>query len=337
MMQAFKNLTIRAGPRPTRSAGQSRKRPCAVLGAALLAMLAGTPSFASGPVAIAVLNPTDDTFVGGHHVKPMANSYWIRLGRAYTGPLKFDLSAIPSTAQVRKARVRLYLVSYKGSAPVTISAHAVTGSWDETSVTPSNAPPTDGVVESTNAVDRAQVGNYVEWDVTALAGTWVSLTAPNQGISLASSGSGTATFASQEGYYAPPQLFIAYEMAGDAGENPRSGGTPGPTGPTGPVGPLGATGPAGPTGPSGDPGLPGPTGPPSATGTSGPTGPVGLGRHPKPAIDRHLKTGQGGAGRRDVDLGGGLRARRRDGQRLECRETRAGDRAGATGMVAPAH
>ena len=46
-----------------------------------------------------------------------------------------------------------------------------------------------------------------------------------------------------------------------------------------------------------------------------------LGRHPKPAIDRHLKTGQRGAGRRDVDVGGGLRARRRDGQRLECRET----------------
>src|SRR5437016_6892467 len=61
-----------------------------------------------------------------------------------------------------------------------------------------------------------------------------------------------------------------------------------------------------------------------------------LGRHPKPAIDRHLKTGQG-AGRRDVDLGGGLHACRRDGQRLECRETTAGDRAGPAGVVAPAH
>src|SRR2546430_3415412 len=71
MMQAFKNLTIRAGPRPTRSAGQSRKRPCAVLGAALLAMLAGTPSFASGPVAIAVLNPTDDTFRSEEHTSEL--------------------------------------------------------------------------------------------------------------------------------------------------------------------------------------------------------------------------------------------------------------------------
>src|SRR2546429_529855 len=175
MTQAFKNLTIRAGPRPTRSAGQSRKRPCAVLGAALLAMLAGTPSFASGP--------------------------------------------------------------------------------------------------ATNAVDRAQVGNYVEWDVTALAGTWVSLTAPNQGISLSSSGSGTATFASQEGYYAPPQLFIAYEMAGDAGENPRSGGTPGPTGPTGPAGPRGATAPAGPTGTSPRPPPPGPARSPPAPRAAGPPGP----------------------------------------------------------------
>src|SRR2546425_4191782 len=64
---------------------------------------------------------------------------------------------------------------------------------------------------------------------------------------------------------------------------------------------------------------------------------LALGRHPKPAIDRHLKTGQRGAGRRDVDLGGGLHACRRDGQRLECRETTAGDRAGAAGVVAPAH
>src|SRR2546426_5194756 len=62
-----------------------------------------------------------------------------------------------------------------------------------------------------------------------------------------------------------------------------------------------------------------------------------LGRHPKPAIDRHLKTVQRGAGRRDVDLGGGLHACRRDGQRLECRETTAGDRAGPAGVVAPAH
>src|SRR5437879_924281 len=64
---------------------------------------------------------------------------------------------------------------------------------------------------------------------------------------------------------------------------------------------------------------------------------VCLGRHPKPAIDRHLKTGQRGAGRRDVDLGGGLHACRRDGQRLERRETTAGDRAGPAGVVAPAH
>src|SRR5712691_8019817 len=57
----------------------------------------------------------------------------------------------------------------------------------------------------------------------------------------------------------------------------------------------------------------------------------GLGRHPNPANDRHLKTGQRGRRRRDVDLGGGLRARRRDGERLECRETRTGDRLGRLG------
>src|SRR5204863_1245953 len=128
---------------------------------------------------------------------------------------------------------------------------------------------------------RAQVGNYVEWNITALADTWVSLKAPNEGVALSSSGSGAATFASQEGYYAPPQLFIAYEMAGDAGGNPRSGGTAGPTGPVGPTGPTGATGPtgpAGPTGPSGDPGPTGPSGPTCAaggTGASGSNGPAG--------------------------------------------------------------
>src|SRR2546430_1343773 len=63
-------LPIWTGPRPTRVAGQSRKRPArrrtgAVLGAALLALLATTPSFAAGPVAVTVLNPTDDTVVGG--------------------------------------------------------------------------------------------------------------------------------------------------------------------------------------------------------------------------------------------------------------------------------
>ena len=111
MTHAFKNLAIRTGPRPTRVAGQSRKRPArrrtgAVLGAALLALLAATPSFASGPVAVTVLNPTDDTVVGGHHAKPMGNSRWIKLGAGYTGLFKFDLAAIPSTAQVREARLR---------------------------------------------------------------------------------------------------------------------------------------------------------------------------------------------------------------------------------------
>jgi transposase len=47
------------------------------------------------------------------------------------------------------------------------------------------------------------------------------------------------------------------------------------------------------------------------------------------------KTGQCDGGRRDVDAGGGHTAPRRDGERLECRETTAGDRAGATGLVAP--
>src|SRR2546428_2482857 len=250
MTHAFKIWTIRAGPRLTRPAGEGRKRPArrrtgAVLGAALLALLAATPSFASGPVAVTVLNPTDDTVVGGRHAKPMGNSRWIKLGAGYTGLLKFDLAAIPSTAQVREARLRLYLVSYKSSAPAMIAAHAVTGAWNEASVTP---PATDGSVESTNAVSRAQVGNYVEWNITALADTWVSLKAPNEGVALSSSGSGTATFASQEGYYAPPQLFIAYEMAGDAGGNPRSGGTAGPTRPAGPPGPTRRPRPAGPPG-----------------------------------------------------------------------------------------
>src|SRR5438876_7407039 len=283
MTHAFKNLAIRTGPRPTRVAGQSRKRPArrrtgAVLGAALLALLAATPSFASGPVAVTVLNPTDDTVVGGHHAKPMGNSRWIKLGAGYTGLLKFDLAAIPSTAQVREARVRLYLVSYKSAAPATIAAHAVTGAWNEASVTP---PATDGSVESTNAVGRAQVGNYVEWNITALADTWVSLKAPNEGVALSSSGSGAATFASQEGYYAPPQRFRAYEMAGDAGGNPRSGGTAGPTGPVGPTGPAGATGPTGPagpigsTGPAGSTGVTGPTGASGPTGAAGATGPTG--------------------------------------------------------------
>src|SRR5437762_12943593 len=143
-----------------------------------------------------------------------------------------------------------------------IAAHAVTGAWNEASVTP---PATDGSVESTNAVSRAQVGNYVEWNITALADTWVSLKAPNEGVALSSSGS-AATFASQEGYYAPPQLFIAHEMAGDAGGNPRSGGTAGPSRPVGPTGPPGPNGPPGRAGPAGRPGRPRARRPPGARG-----------------------------------------------------------------------
>ncbi|HZP41141.1 MAG TPA: DNRLRE domain-containing protein, partial [Candidatus Binatia bacterium] len=262
-------------------------------------LAAAAHDVSAGGSAIAVLSAAHDAFFGAHRTKSTGKSGFLSVSDGDTALLHFDLSALPPDTVVREARLRLFLFGYRRTAAAaTVSAHAVLGPWNEREVSADDAPGIDAASASVNSVDEGRVGDYVEWDVAPLVTGWLRAPDTNFGVALRGSSRAKATFASREGIFARPELFLVYETdgdtrssAGDAGPTGPTGptgpagaigptgaaGPPGPTGPVGPTGPSGSgpTGPAGPTGPTGGTGPTGPTGPSGAAGATGPTGPAG--------------------------------------------------------------
>lgn len=103
--------------------------------------------------------------------------------------MRFDLSALPAEAQIIRARLRLYLEAFGGGgSPADLAAYRLTTDWAEGSVT-WNAPwGTKGgdFVEPpvTARVSKADVGKYVELDVTPWAQEWSANPAANRGVLL---------------------------------------------------------------------------------------------------------------------------------------------------------
>src|SRR5262249_40609012 len=259
-------------------AQQVRKLAAAASWLALALVAWGARPVAAGQVVVTVLNPTDDTYVRSSGRAPMGSPGPLRVRERETALLKFGLSQIPSSAFVHEAKLRLFVVNYRAAGGTTIAAHEIDGTWDEgTAIGP--APSLSSTTEDARVVSRDQNTNYVEWDITRLAQAWVQSPGTNNGVGLTGSG-GRGEFASQEGHWAVPQLFISYETAGEPGSAGPTGatGSVGPTGPSGSSGPTGAsgargsTGQAGATGPTGPTGLLGPTGAAGASGVAGTTG-----------------------------------------------------------------
>jgi hypothetical protein len=257
-------------------------------------LVAGAQARAAGEaLVVTTLNPSADTSVRESRDIPYGRHPLLSIGARDTAMLAFDLASIPSTATVQAAKLRLFLLSYPRSTGATlVSAHAIDGPWDEVTASALNAPPIDARSEDTCRIDAEQAGNYVEWDITTLARLWVGSPAANHGVALRGPGR-RASFGSQEGYVAVPQLLLSYGMPVESGPTGPTGpaGPPGPSGPMGPAGPAGApggTGPAGPAGPVGPPGPIGATGPAGPPGPAGPAGPVGPTGPQGPPIGWHL-------------------------------------------------
>lgn len=89
----------------------------------------------------------------------------------YTALLAFDLSNVPPDATVREAKVRTYLLGPRSRGlSATLDASPVVGDWSESSRT----LPALGNPVATRTISAGDVGNVIEWDVTALAATWVA-------------------------------------------------------------------------------------------------------------------------------------------------------------------
>jgi N-acetylneuraminic acid mutarotase len=279
----------------SRPLGSARRGPIRTLLACLfvvaLAALSSTVRAQSAPA-------TDDATI---NLSSPTTNYGTSSHLAVQGPnlqeayIRFDLSVLPSglhASNIGKATLRLFrsnvseggtLVSEEG----TFDVRLVTGMWNEKTLTYNSAPPAGLLIAGSIALDESVGRDFVLVDITSAVQAWLSGTANNGIVLMASPGSLiSVNFDSKENSATSHDPEIEIEVA-----SVGTPGTPGPAGPTGPTGATGATGPAGPAGatggvgpvgsagpvgPQGAPGIPGPIGPTGKTGPQGPQGPLGL-------------------------------------------------------------
>jgi len=129
----------------------------------------------------------------------------------------FDLSAcaIPASAAVRSARLRLHL-DQAPSESRTYAAKRATSAWSETTVTWDTAPGVE-LLATDDAATGTTSGATLEWDVTADAKGFVSGALPNHGWRIEDLLEDSATehearFASRENATATnhPKLVVTY-------------------------------------------------------------------------------------------------------------------------------
>jgi hypothetical protein len=181
----------------------------------------------------------------------------LQAGAVFTSFARFDLSALPDTATVDKAVLRLWAGAVL--KPGTVNVFRVTDQWAEGTITAASSPPLDSVVETSFPVAASDSLHFINVDVTFLVQEWLRDPLSNYGLALVPSGGVSVLF--------------------DTKENPLTGHAPelevtvASAGPQGPAGPKGDTGDVGPQGP---PGLPGLQGLPGADGAKGEPGVPGL-------------------------------------------------------------
>jgi hypothetical protein len=102
-------------------------------------------------------------------------------GGEYRAFINFDLDPIPSGATVDRATLRLWVSSipYAGQVDVV----PVLGPWDEATLTAQTSPPLGPPVTG-EGMDKTNLRQWVDLDVTSLVQQWVSGALPNYGLAL---------------------------------------------------------------------------------------------------------------------------------------------------------
>ena len=180
------------------------------------------------------------------------------------GYIRVSLSGLPAGVtleQIASARLRLWVKSV--TAAGRIDVYQVTGSWSETTLNASNAPPMDAAPSASFNVTTANVRRFIDIDITAAL---PGLLLQNNGLALVSAGGrveiDTRDIQATQPEQASNAAHLEIELVG-------------PAGPRGEQGPKGDPGAAGATGAAGPPGAVGATGAQGATGPEGPAGPQG--------------------------------------------------------------
>jgi len=166
---------------------------------ALLMVLCNTVAWAQ-TTSLAL---TDDT-----HIADDAG-VWLQADRNYGsrplmlvhdwGPfyalVRFDAAAI-SGQNVDSATLRLYLADLRAGG--TISVHAITSPWTESSVTWNTRPSFEPAAETVIEIGSADVGSIVSVDITHLVAQWASGAAQNHGLLLRTTEPVRAVFDTKE-------------------------------------------------------------------------------------------------------------------------------------------
>ena len=178
---------------------------------------------------------------------------------AGTALLRFDLLAVPpgsTSAQVGRATLRVYV--NRVNAPGAVSILPVSGDWREAAVTSQTMPALGSAVDVEAATDE---GQWIVFDVTALARKWMDAPLTNFGVALTATAADVVLDSKENDTTAHPATLEISVAAGGGVPGPRGDkgdqgvqGVAGLPGAAGPAGPAGAPGPQGVQGVKGDPG-----------------------------------------------------------------------------------
>lgn len=190
--------------------------------------------------------------------------------------LRWNLDTLPveaTPAAIQRATLKLWVSKVKRAGDIEL--RAISGSWDEETISASNAP-AEGTSLGTVNVETSDTKQYLTIDITDLVKTWRG-GGSNEGLQL-DTGVASVTFDSKENSATGhlPVLEIAYASSGLQGIQ----GPPGPKGDKGDPGSPGQKGDKGDPGAMGlrgEPGIQGPKGDKGDTGAPGPASPVMIG------------------------------------------------------------
>lgn len=140
-----------------------------------------------------VFYPTDDTqirhqhpddILGAHDVLKTLNEYGGdgSSGWAVDTLIRFDISSIPSNAQVISASLYLYYQSWGDTNPAgrPLNIYRITRNWNEDTCNWNNQPSYASTTTSTSIIPSAP-GVWMEWDVTSDLDSFISGSVTNYG------------------------------------------------------------------------------------------------------------------------------------------------------------
>jgi hypothetical protein len=131
-------------------------------------------------------------------------------GTAAVTYVEFNLASVPATASISQATLKLYVNSV--TTPGSFNVDYVNGSWEESTIDASNAPPLGGAIASDVAITTADKNQYILINVTSAVQAWLSGSETNHGIALVANSDFYATFDSKENTTTshPAELDIAF-------------------------------------------------------------------------------------------------------------------------------